>query len=172
MSKISKKQQQIIETAEELFFRHGIKRVTVEEICQKASVSKMTFYKYFANKNDLAEHIILRIFEQVEEKLSNLEDDVDYVTFVPDGEPTLDVNLGNALEAVNRLGVKTAVICNSSLIWMEDVRNDLCKADWVSLKVDAVTDEMWRRVDRPHGMLSLESILDGLLVLLKSIVES
>jgi len=105
----------------------------------------------------------VHIAELVEEKLSNLQEEVDYVSFVPDGEPTLDVNLGEEIELVNGLGIKTAVICNSSLIWREDVRNDLCKADWVSLKVDAVTDEMWRRVDRPHGKLRLENILDGLI---------
>jgi len=55
--KISKKQQQIIDTAEELFFRHGVKRITIEEICQKAGVSKMTFYKYFADKIALVKYI-------------------------------------------------------------------------------------------------------------------
>lgn len=54
---IPKKQRQILETAEALFLRHGIKRVTVEEICQKAGVSKMTFYKYFTNKIDLVKRI-------------------------------------------------------------------------------------------------------------------
>ncbi|MFC2136520.1 TetR/AcrR family transcriptional regulator, partial [Bacteroidota bacterium] len=38
---------------EELFTRFGMKRITVEEICEKAKVSKMTFYKYFPNKNEL-----------------------------------------------------------------------------------------------------------------------
>ena len=104
-----------------------------------------------------------QITELVEEKLSNPHDAVDYVTFVPDGEPTLDVNLGLEIEAVKTLGGKTAVISNSSLIWMEDVRDDLYKADWVSLKVDAVSEEMWRRVDRPHGRLRLDHILDGLI---------
>ncbi len=104
----------------------------------------------------------ITILEKVEQKLSKITDEVDYVTFVPDGEPTLDVNLGKEIESVNSLGVKTAVICNSSLIWRKDVRNDLLKADWVSLKVDAVTEEMWHRVDRPHGSLKLESILNGI----------
>ena len=55
--KDSKKLSQIIETSEILFKRFGIKRVTVEEICQKANVSKMTFYKYFSNKNELVKYI-------------------------------------------------------------------------------------------------------------------
>jgi len=49
----SKKQEQIVRTAENLFSRFGAKRVTVEEICREAGVSKMTFYKYFRNKVEL-----------------------------------------------------------------------------------------------------------------------
>ncbi|MBW1710440.1 MAG: TetR/AcrR family transcriptional regulator [Deltaproteobacteria bacterium] len=55
--KKAKKKIQIIETAEDLFTKHGMKRITVEEICQKAGVSKMTFYKYFSNKVELAKYI-------------------------------------------------------------------------------------------------------------------
>ena len=50
---MSKKYDQLVKTAEDLFKRYGMRRVTVEEICQKADVSKMTFYKYFANKVEL-----------------------------------------------------------------------------------------------------------------------
>ncbi len=53
----SKKEKEIVETAETLFMRHGIKRITVEEICKKAKVSKMTFYRYFPNKPELVKHI-------------------------------------------------------------------------------------------------------------------
>ena len=53
----SKKQMQILKTAEELFSVHGIKKVSVEEICRKAGASKMTFYKYFPNKSDLFRQI-------------------------------------------------------------------------------------------------------------------
>ena len=55
------KLRQIVITARSLFMRYGIRRVTVEEICREASVSKMTFYKYFKNKNELVKYI----FEQI-----------------------------------------------------------------------------------------------------------
>ena len=101
------------------------------------------------------------IVEQVRERVEAAGDEIDYVTFVPDGEPTLDVNLGEMIEAVNGMGAKTAVIGNASLLWMEDVRRDLGAADWVSVKVDAVTEDAWRRVDRPHGGLDHGTVLDG-----------
>jgi AcrR family transcriptional regulator len=49
----STKRQQILQTGERLFSRFGAKRVSIEELCREASVSKMTFYKYFANKAEL-----------------------------------------------------------------------------------------------------------------------
>lgn len=58
----NKKYQQIIDTAHDLFWDHGIRRVSVEEICQTAGVSKMTFYKYFKNKIDLVLFILNRTF--------------------------------------------------------------------------------------------------------------
>jgi len=88
---------------------------------------------------------------------------VDYVTFVPDGEPTLDANLGDEIDVLKGLRVRVAVITNGSLLWREDVRQNLLKADWVSLKMDAVNDETWHRINRPHRSLKLEAVLKGVL---------
>lgn len=86
---------------------------------------------------------------------------IDYLTFVPDGEPTLDIHLGEAIALLRPLGIPIAVITNSSLLSRADARADLAQADWVSLKVDAVVEPAWRLIDRPHGQLALSAILDG-----------
>ena len=107
-----------------------------------------------------------RIFEEVRKRVEEVRaagEWIDYFSFVPDGEPTLDFNLGREIELVRELGIKIAVITNSSLIWREDVRDELARADWVSLKVDSVREDVWRRIDRPHGQLHLSQILDGAL---------
>ncbi len=88
---------------------------------------------------------------------------VDYLTFVPDGEPTLDAALGWEIDLLRPLGVKIAVITNATLLDRPDVREDLRKADWVSLKVDAVAEATWRRVNCPHRGLSLPALLEGML---------
>ncbi len=88
---------------------------------------------------------------------------IDYLSFVPDGEPTLESDLKDQIEALKDLGYKIAVISNGSLIWQEEVRDALAEADWVSLKVDAVSEDVWKSVDRPHKSLELSRILDGAL---------
>ena len=54
---------QLVETARDLFWRHGIKRVSVEEICSRAGVSKMTFYHHFKNKVDLALYVHRKVMQ-------------------------------------------------------------------------------------------------------------
>ncbi|MFO8173488.1 MAG: radical SAM protein [Longimicrobiales bacterium] len=86
---------------------------------------------------------------------------IDYLALVPDGEPTLDVNLGASIRALRPLGIPIAVITNGSLLDHPGVREDLLDADWVSVKVDAAREGSWREIDRPHGSLSLTAVLEG-----------
>jgi wyosine [tRNA(Phe)-imidazoG37] synthetase (radical SAM superfamily) len=106
------------------------------------------------------------IHEQVQKRLQALRSGgqrVDYLSFVPDGEPTLDLELGRSIMMLRPLDVPVAVISNASLLDREEVRLDLLKADWVCLKVDAVSELSWRRLNRPHRSLRLASILEGML---------
>lgn len=88
---------------------------------------------------------------------------VDFITLVPDGEPTLDIHLEDLILGLKQFGFPLAVISNASLIDRQDVQADLLPADWVSLKVDAVGEEAWRAINRPHARLSLPAILNGML---------
>ena len=111
------------------------------------------------------------IFRDVQGRLAKAKEaseTVDYLTFVPDGEPTLDINLGKAIMLLKALDVPVGVITNSSLLWCEDVREALGKADWVSLKIDAVQDGIWRQINRPHKDINLSGILDGMLAFAKT----
>jgi len=102
------------------------------------------------------------IYAQTKQKLSDIGGKrVDYLTFVPDGEPTLDIHLGRDIDLLKPLDIKIAVITNASLLWMDDVKRDLMKADWVSVKIDAVNQDIWKKIDRPHGSLMLDKILQG-----------
>lgn len=66
------KKTQILSTGKELFWKFGFKRVTIEEISKAAGVSKMTFYKYFPNKQDLAKTILSDIFEENIQKIKGI----------------------------------------------------------------------------------------------------
>jgi wyosine [tRNA(Phe)-imidazoG37] synthetase (radical SAM superfamily) len=76
------------------------------------------------------------------QKLRERGERIDFLTFVPDGEPTLDADLGEE---------------------MDGLRAALGKADWVSLKVDAADESTWRKVNRPYASLGMSTILEGMI---------
>lgn len=117
-------------------------------------IKRQNFYQSI----DLANSVRKRV-----EQLRKKSEFIDYLAFVPDGEPTLDINLGEELELLGPLGIKLAVITNASLIWRKDVQQDLQKADLVCLKVDTVTPDIWQNINRSHKKIKLENILEGML---------
>jgi len=107
-----------------------------------------------------------RIFKNVKKKVEEAKvrgEAIDYLTFVPDGEPTLDSNLGVEMELLKEMRIPIAILTNASLIWRADVREDLLKADLVSVKVDAVSVDQWRKINKPHKSLRIDEILDGII---------
>jgi wyosine [tRNA(Phe)-imidazoG37] synthetase (radical SAM superfamily) len=127
--------------------------------CQVGRTSEMSIERRrFYDPDEIVRDVRMQVRQAIE-----AGETIDYLTFVPDGEPTLDVHLGREIELLKPLGIPIAVITNASLLWREDVRAELMSADWVSFKVDAVREDAWRRVDRPRRSLRLSAILDGAL---------
>ena len=62
----------LFSTAKKLFFKFGLRRVSVEEICKKAIVSKMTFYRNFNNKEHIAVIILNDFLDESFEKYKNI----------------------------------------------------------------------------------------------------
>jgi len=120
----------------------------------KTQIDRRKFYEI--------EEVVKDVERRVREAEKNKET-IDYLSFVPDGEPTLDINLGREIELLKPLGIKIAIITNASMIWREDVRDDLLNANWVSFKIDSVSEKIWHRINRPHMSLRLEKILEGML---------
>ena len=105
------------------------------------------------------------LVEKVRETLNGISDEKmypDYLTIVPDGEPTLDINLGTLIEKLQEFKIPVAVITNSTLLPDEQVRTELMKADWVSVKCDTFDEKIWRKINIPHNSLDLSVILKSI----------
>jgi len=107
------------------------------------------------------EEVTGQVFSKIDE-LKKQKEKIDYLSFVPDGEPSLDINLGKEIETLKSSNIPIAVITNASLINRKDIRKDLSKADWVSVKIDAIDEKTWKKVNRPHPELLLKDILEGI----------
>ncbi|MBK9389550.1 MAG: radical SAM protein [Bacteroidetes bacterium] len=120
----------------------------------KKSINRETFFK--------PENIL----NKVEQHIQKLDKDnyPDYLTFVSNGEPTLDENLGKTIVLLKKLDIPVAVITNSSLLHDKKVRDDLNLADWVSVKIDAGDTETWHKINRPSPDLNFEITIDNLIL--------
>jgi len=126
--------------------------------CQVPCVTRMTVMRQEFYPPEV---VVAEVRQRVAE-CRRLGQPIDIVSFVPDGEPTLDLHLGEAISGVRELGIRVAVLTNGTLLWRTDVRRELAAADLVGVKVDAVTEVPWRRVNRPSPQLQLDWVLAGI----------
>lgn len=106
------------------------------------------------------------MYTEIKERISELKSNkerIDYLSFVPDGEPTLDLNLYETIQLIQDFGIKIAVFTNSSLIWKKEVQATLNLVDYVSIKIDAIDETTWKQINHPALSLNLNKILDGIL---------
>lgn len=66
------KREQILITGKTLFWKFGFKRVTIEEVCKEAGISKMTYYKFFNNKIDLVRTLMDTVMQESLERYNKI----------------------------------------------------------------------------------------------------
>lgn len=127
--------------------------------CQAGKTTQLTIRRRaFATPDAIARQVGARLAQA-----QRLGPPPEVITFVPDGEATLERELEAAIVGLRRFGLPIAVLTNASLIDDPQVTDALRAADIVSLKVDAVDEGIWRAVNRPHGSLSLAHQLQAAL---------
>lgn len=120
---------------------------------KKLQAERRKFYK--------VKKIIREIKKKIEQRKEKREV-IDFLTFVPDGEPTLDLNIGQEIKSLKDLDIKIAVITNGSQLWRENVRKSLYDVDYVSVKIDAINEDIWRKINQPHNSLDHDILLNGI----------
>lgn len=102
------------------------------------------------------------VLEELERKLDAGEFP-EHITLSGSGEPTLNACIGDLIGNIKRLtNIPVAVLTNGSLLWRTDVQDALLAADIVLPSLDAGDELAFRYVNRPHGDLSLEEVVEGI----------
>ena len=104
------------------------------------------------------------ILAEVEQALAaHRPDEIDWVTFVGSGEPTLHSGIGWLIRRVKaRTEKPVAVITNGALLHVAGVREEVSAADAVLPTLDAGNAALYRRINRPHPEVTFERLVDGL----------
>ncbi len=103
------------------------------------------------------------IFLEIEKSVIENNEDIDYVTFVGEGEPTLCSSLGYLIDKTKALSVPVAVITNGSLFYRQDVREELKNVDVVLPSLDVANEEKFIKVNRPHKEVKFNEMVNGLI---------
>ena len=123
--------------------------------CQLGQTTQKTIQRkeYFSSSE---------ILSQIKKKLASGQE-IDYITFSGSGEPTLNVALGKLIREIKKItSVPVAVLTNSTLLSRKSVRKALLDADLIVPSLDAATQEIFVKVNRPHSSLKLEEIIESL----------
>jgi len=103
------------------------------------------------------------VLDEIEKYLTGSGHRPDYITFSGSGEPTLNSGFGNMIDMIKKLtSVKVAVITNSSLMPDAGVRRALLKADLVVPSLDAATQSVFEKINRPAEGLQISEIIEGI----------
>jgi wyosine [tRNA(Phe)-imidazoG37] synthetase (radical SAM superfamily) len=93
-----------------------------------------------------------------------LEKEPDYITLSGSGEPTLNNGIGEIIQRIKEItSTPVAVLTNSSLLSLDEVRKNLLEANVVLPSLDAITQPLFEYINRPYASLSIEGIISGLI---------
>lgn len=142
----------------------GVNNITSKKVCTYSCVYCQVGLTHQFSVTRQAFYDPSVIYREVKNHLKKLDekDFPNYLTFVSNGEPTLDIDLGKSIGLLKNLGIPVAVITNASLLSDPQVRADLYLADWVSVKVDSGDEDIWKKINRPHPAIQFEKYIQGI----------
>jgi wyosine [tRNA(Phe)-imidazoG37] synthetase (radical SAM superfamily) len=125
--------------------------------CESGPTTKLTFKRQAFVAPD-------QVIHQLEDYFRKFPGSADALTFSSAGEPTLYEPLGELLRDIKKRfsSIPLMVLTNGSLLWDPAVRRDLLIADRVVPSLDAVTRDIFLKVNRPHPALDLSAIVEGI----------
>lgn len=125
--------------------------------CEVGKTTKLTLDRREYIKSDKIKDELIHYF--------NNNPDPDYITFSGYGEPTLNLEIGEILQFIQqkRPAVPVAVLTNGTLLYHENVRQALLNADLVLPSLDAATDEVFQKINRPVSGLSIDKYIGGII---------
>ncbi|MFH0791084.1 MAG: radical SAM protein [Candidatus Omnitrophota bacterium] len=94
--------------------------------------------------------------------------DLDYITLSGSGEPVLNIKIEQAIKEIKSLtNLPIAILTNASLLKDPSVRPAVQGVDLIVPSLDAVTQEIFEKINRPCPGINIKDIINGLIDLRK-----
>ena len=106
---------------------------------------------------------VKEVLEEVKTFLLEGSSSIDYLSLSGSGEPTLHSKIHSIIQGMKEITtIPVAVITNGSLLYEQEVREDLLQADVLLPSLDAVSPEVFMKINRSHKKLSIERVIEGM----------
>jgi len=106
---------------------------------------------------------IKAVLKEVKRFLEDETSSIDHLSLSGSGEPTLHSKIRLLIEGIKAMtSIPIAVLTNGSLLYEEGIRQDLLRAEIVLPSLDAVSPEVFTKINRPRSGLSIEKVIEGM----------
>ncbi len=108
-----------------------------------------------------AQKSVVSVEQIISELKEHLDEKIDVITITANGEPTLYPHLDELIDAINQIknNTQTLILTNSAMLVDERVFNALLKLDQVKLSLDAISDDIFNKIDRPHKDIKVDEVV-------------
>ncbi len=92
---------------------------------------------------------------------------LDFITFSGAGEPTLNSGIGKIIShlKINYPQYKIALITNGTLFNQEEVRREILQSDLILPSLDAASQRVFEKINRPLKTILIDDVINGLIKL-------
>lgn len=97
----------------------------------------------------------------IDELKEHLNQHIDVITLTANGEPTLYSHLDELIDEIDKIkkDTQTLILTNSATLVDKKTFNTLLKLDQVKLSLDAISDDIFKKIDRPHSNIHIKDIV-------------
>ena len=102
----------------------------------------------------------ITVNEIIKELKTHLNAEIDVITLTANGEPTLYPQMNSLIDEIDKIKGKTQtlILTNSATLIDDKVFASLLKLDQVKLSLDAISPNVFKKIDRPHESINIEDI--------------
>lgn len=104
----------------------------------------------------------IEVKQIIDELTKHLDEKVDVITLTANGEPTLYPHLLELIDEIDKVknNTQTLILTNSATLINDDVFNALLKLDQVKLSLDAISVDIFKKIDRPHQDIKIDKVVE------------